>query len=348
MFVVARFLLGFGIPFAIVAASSMIGELAYPKERARMGSLFNASWFIGAIVAAGVTLGTFQMPSNWGWRIPSFLQVVPSLLQILFISFLPESPRWLISKGRADEAYSVLVKYHAEGDADSELVRLEFAEIEKTLELEREQAQGSWRELVRAPGMRKRLLLCSFLGLATQWSGNGLTSYFLARILDNVGITDDRTQNLINLAMACWGFVSGVTLALTVPKMRRRRAYLTCTISLTLIFTGWTVASARYALTNSQAASRAVIAFIFLYSPAYNIGYNALTYSAFLFRARLPEDDALTRTSAAYLVELFPFHARAKGIAVFQWWGRAAGFFNQFVNPIGINNAGALSSPSAY
>ena len=42
----------------------------------------------------------------------------------------------------------------------------------------------------------------------------------------------------------------------------------------------------------------------------------------------------------AYLVELFPFHARAKGIAVFQWWGRAAGFFNQFVNPIGINSWG--------
>ncbi len=47
MFVIARFLLGFGIPFAIVAASSMIGELSYPKERARIGSLFNASWFIG-------------------------------------------------------------------------------------------------------------------------------------------------------------------------------------------------------------------------------------------------------------------------------------------------------------
>jgi MFS family permease len=47
MFVVARLLLGFGIPFAIVAASSMIGELSYPKERAQIGSLFNASWFIG-------------------------------------------------------------------------------------------------------------------------------------------------------------------------------------------------------------------------------------------------------------------------------------------------------------
>lgn len=46
--------------------------------------------------------------------------------------------------------------------------------------------------------------------------------------------------------------------------------------------------------------------------------------------------------STAFLVELFPFHARAKGIAVFQWWGRCAGFFNQFVNPIGIKNAGTM------
>ena len=281
MFVIARFLLGFGIPFAIVAASSMIGELAYPKERARMGSLFNASWFIGAIVAAGVTLGTFQMPTNWGWRIPSILQVVPSILQITFIWFLPESPRWLISRGRSEEAYAILAKYHAEGDVNSEFVRLEYAEIEKTLELEREQQRGSWREFVLAPGMRKRLLICSFLGLATQWSGNGLTSYFLARILDNVGIHDDRTKNLINLAMTCWGFVNGTGLALTMPKLPRRTAYLACTVSLTLIFTGWTVASARYADTGSQGASRAVIAFIFLYSPAYNMAFNALTYSTY-------------------------------------------------------------------
>lgn len=40
-------------------------------------------------------------------------------------------------------------------------------------------------------------------------------------------------------------------------------------------------------------------------------------------------------------MELFPYRSRAKGIAIFQWWGRAAGFFNQFVNPIGIANAGA-------
>ncbi|KIJ69835.1 hypothetical protein HYDPIDRAFT_78057 [Hydnomerulius pinastri MD-312] len=320
MFIIARFILGLGIVFAIVAASSLIGELSHPKERAIMGSLFNSCYFIGSITAAGVTLGTFAMPNNWAWRIPSTLQVVPSLLQVTFIWFLPESPRWLISKGRGAEAYAILVKYHAEGDEKSEFAKAEYTQIEQTLEVEMKNAQMSWREVLSTPGMRKRVIICSFLGLFTQWSGNGLTSYFLAPILDNIGIHDNRTKNIINLATTCWGFVNATFLALTVSRFPRRTMYLACTISLLLVFTAWTVASAEYARTKSQGSSRAVLAFIFLYSPAYNLGYNALTYT--------------------FLVELFPFHVRARGITIFQWWGRAAGFFNQFVNPIGINNAG--------
>ncbi|KAF8885773.1 hexose transporter [Infundibulicybe gibba] len=320
MFVIARFILGLGIPFAIVAASSLIGELSHPKERAILGSLFNSCYFIGSIVAAGVTLGTFAMPSDWGWRIPSLLQLTPSSLQILFIYFLPESPRWLISKGRGEEAFGILAKYHAEGDMNSEFVKAEYVQIEKTLEIERETAKVGWRELVATSGMRKRLLIGAFLGLVTQWSGNGLTSYFLAPILDNVGIHDNRTKNLINLANTCWGFLNATILALTMSRFKRRTVYLSCTISLLLIFSGWTVASAKYAMTSSQGSSRAVIAFIFLYSPAYNMAYNALTYT--------------------FLVEIFPFHVRAKGITIFQWFSRMAGFFNQFVNPIGIANAG--------
>ena len=160
-----------------------------------MGSLFNSCYFIGtstltkgnqitpylcaagAIVAAGVTLGTFAMPNNWGWRIPSLLQVTPSCLQIIFLFFLPESPRWLISKGRGDEALAILIKYHAEGDANSEFVKAEFVQIEKTLEIEKETANVGWRELVATPGMRRRIIVASFLGLFTQWSGNGLTSW---------------------------------------------------------------------------------------------------------------------------------------------------------------------------
>ena len=73
MYLAARFFLGLGIPMCIVAGSSLLGELGYPKERPVLTSLFNASYFVGAILAAGITFGTQTIAGNWGWRVPSLL-----------------------------------------------------------------------------------------------------------------------------------------------------------------------------------------------------------------------------------------------------------------------------------
>lgn len=54
MYIVARMILGFGIPTCIVAGSSLIGELAYPKERPIMTSLFNVSYFFGTSLCSQV------------------------------------------------------------------------------------------------------------------------------------------------------------------------------------------------------------------------------------------------------------------------------------------------------
>ncbi len=130
MFLVARLLLGMGIPFCISGASQLIAELAYPREAGVLNGLFNESWYAGAILAAGTTLGTFSMPSDWSWRIPSLVQAAPSLFQLTFIWFVPESPRWLVSKDRGEEAFDILVKYHAEGNREDAFVNAEFAEIQ--------------------------------------------------------------------------------------------------------------------------------------------------------------------------------------------------------------------------
>jgi MFS family permease len=82
MYIIARMLLGAGILFAIISGSALIGELGYPKERPILTSLFNASYFIGAIIAAGISIRTVEIAGDWSWRIPSILQICPSLLQI--------------------------------------------------------------------------------------------------------------------------------------------------------------------------------------------------------------------------------------------------------------------------
>lgn len=57
-------MLGMGISFAISGASQLIAELTYPKERGWVLGLFNESWYAGAIIAAGATLGTFSWEND--------------------------------------------------------------------------------------------------------------------------------------------------------------------------------------------------------------------------------------------------------------------------------------------
>ena len=75
-------LLGVGIVFAIISGSSLIGELGYPKERAVLTSMFNGSYFFGSIIAAAIAIKTADINGNWSWRLPSLLQICPSLMQI--------------------------------------------------------------------------------------------------------------------------------------------------------------------------------------------------------------------------------------------------------------------------
>lgn len=91
MFVAARFFLGFGIAIAHGASPLLVTELVHPQHRATFTTIYNTTWYIGSIVAAWLTFGTNHIPNNWSWRVPSIVQAFPSLLQILFIWFVPES-----------------------------------------------------------------------------------------------------------------------------------------------------------------------------------------------------------------------------------------------------------------
>ena len=321
MYIIARMLLGFGILFAIIAGSALIGELAHPKERPFMTSLFNASYFIGSITAAAISIKTTTIGGNWGWRLPSLLQICPSILQICTVWLLPESPRFLISRDRDDEAYAILVKYHAEDDANSLLVQAEMAQIRSTIKLEMENSKQSWMDMIRTPGMRRRVIISVFLGLFTQMSGNTLLSYYQKLLFNLMGFTDNSTKTRINMANQCWSLLNAVIIALVVTRFPRRKMFMLSAGSMVMVFMAITITlhslqKADRAGTTNSSAQIASLFFYFAYSPCYNIGNNSLTYT--------------------YLVELFPYAQRTMGIGIEQIFGKLAGFFSIYVNPIAL------------
>lgn len=142
----------------------------------------------GGLIAAGVTFGTSFMPSTWAWRIPSIVQGVFSLLCIIIIPFIPESPRWLAWKGRKEACLLVLAQTHADGRLNTvgadgmdgtsgleevdDIVMLQYREIVDTMEFERSMGETlSFKEVVRTPNARKRVMLACSAALFSTIAG---------------------------------------------------------------------------------------------------------------------------------------------------------------------------------
>lgn len=88
MFIAARFLIGFGIAIAHGSAPMLIAELVHPQHRAIFTTIYNSTWYFGSIVAAWLTYGTFTIPNAWSWRIPSIIQALPSVIQLIAIWYV--------------------------------------------------------------------------------------------------------------------------------------------------------------------------------------------------------------------------------------------------------------------
>ncbi|EDU40873.1 lactose permease [Pyrenophora tritici-repentis Pt-1C-BFP] len=263
MFIFSRIFLGHGIVYAIISGAALLGELGHPKERAFLGSMFNAFFGVGSVLGAGIVVRTLLIPSDWSWRLPSILQAIPSVIQIVFALTVPESPRWLVSKDRSEEALEILIKYHAEGDASAELPHIEIAEIRKALELENESRQRGWAELFQSKGMRHRAVVAAGLGIFVQYSGNNLISQYLVPILKKIGIEDSHTQVRYNVGSEAWGFLMALVMASVSPRFPRRRMYLLCASCLLCVYTAWTIAQARNRMTGSKETGYAVLVMIF-------------------------------------------------------------------------------------
>ncbi|KAF2799173.1 general substrate transporter [Melanomma pulvis-pyrius CBS 109.77] len=317
MFLAGRFIMGMGSNITNATCPLLITEVTHPRHRGRVTTIYNTAWYLGAILAAWTTFGTLNhVQGDLSWRLPTGLQCAMPGVLLLAVYMVPESPRWLIGKGKHAEAKSILTKYHGNG-AETGFVTWEFREISQTLALERAAASSSgWYELVRTPGNRKRCYLIVLTAIFSQCSGNGLVSYYLSAVLNTIGITNPSNQAAINGGLTIWCWLVSLGCAFLVDRVGRRTLFLGAGLGMLASFSIWTACSAVYEKTGNASAGRAVLAMIFLFYGAAGLAWPGLTVS--------------------YTVEILPFNIRAKGLTLCFVFTSLAGIFNQYVNPIGL------------
>jgi MFS family permease len=168
------------------------------------------------MIGSWLTLATSYMPNSGQWRVPFALQLFPACFLGLLV-FTPESPRWLVLRGRDDEAIESLRRYLGKGlDSNDPLVQDEYRSIKAAVMIER-QANVSLKEVVLCRDRSshlKRMLLGMGGQFMQQLGGiNALNYYFSIILKENLGMSDlmariltgaNATSYCISTAMAFW------------------------------------------------------------------------------------------------------------------------------------------------
>jgi hypothetical protein len=189
-------------------------------------------------VASWLCYAFINTKSNWGWRIPTLVQMTGTVIVGIWIllGLMPESPRWLVSRGRGDEALKILANMHANGDTNDELVQNSFREIEQSIARDAEAAKTGYIAFFKTVGNRKRFITVLGIGFASQFIGNGLVSYYIGPILRLIGVTKPAQQAGINAGLSMWNLLIAAGAAQFVERWGRRPLWLTGAVGMLFAF----------------------------------------------------------------------------------------------------------------
>jgi sugar porter (SP) family MFS transporter len=274
-FAVFRFIGGLGIGASTIAAPAYVSEIAPAKDRGRLVALYQFNIVLGILLAFLSNYLLSGVGENaWRWMVG--IMAFPALFYTLVAFTLPESPRWLLSKSRNDEAKQVLAKIDSNANIE---------DLIKELNLDSEDNKG---ENIFMKKYRFPLLLAFLIAFFNQLSGINAFLYYAPRIFAEAGLEESAALissigvGLTNLVFTLLGVFLIDVLGRKVLMYIGSVGYI---ISLGLV-------SAAFFL---KWQGMAVPLFLFLFIASHAIGQGAVIW--------------------VFISEIFPNHLRASGQA---------------------------------
>jgi len=181
--VAARVVLGLAVGSAALVVPLYLSEIAPTHIRGAIASL-NQMMIVVGILAAYIVNAI--LASSGDWRLMLGLAAVPSLILLLGMAFMPETPRFLVRTGEEDEAREVLDEVRSDERSEEAPER----KVQEIREVEEREA-GSARELLKARWVRPALIIAIGLAVFQQFIGINTIIYYAPTTLTSVGYSSD-------------------------------------------------------------------------------------------------------------------------------------------------------------
>ena len=268
---VFRFLQGVGTGGEVPVASAYINEFIGAEKRGRFFLLYEVIFPIG-LMFAGMA-GYFLVPI-YGWQAMFIVGLIPSVLTIPLRWFMPESPRWLASKGRVAEANAVVKRLEDSATKRGVVLR---DPVVRPVDL-KATARSDWRELFKGIYLKRTLMIWG-LWVCVYMINNGLVTW-LPTLYKQVFHLPLQTSLAYGWITSSVGVIASIACALLIDKVGRKpwysTAFLIATVPL-LALAGLGATSAIQVLIFATAA----------YAVLQTIAFSLYLYSAELYPTRL-------------------------------------------------------------
>ncbi|KAI1846377.1 hypothetical protein JX266_007582 [Neoarthrinium moseri] len=312
-FIIGRIITGIGNGGNTSTVPTWQSETSKAHKRGKLVMIEGALISGGIMISNWIDLGLSFAPGSVAWRFPLAFQCFFCIFILAFVHGLPESPRWLILKGRETEAKEILAALQ-DVSLEDKIVQNEFISIKETVV---EMSKGSFRDLFTMDKDRNfhRSLLAYMNQVFQQISGCNLITYYAPVICKGLGMSDTLSLILASCIATQYFLISWPPVFI-VERVGRRKLML-------FGATGQSITMAILAGVNSQSSTGAQIAaivFLFVFNSFFAFGWLGMTW--------------------LYPAEIVPLRIRAPANALSTSANWIFNFLVVMITPVAFNSIG--------